>query len=197
MRLLLAVMCASFLVLSGCASITTGQTQVMTVQTPNCPEASCELTNKEGVYYVSRTPGTVSVNRKCSKMTIRCSKEGHPDHIMQLSSSIKGMTWGNVLFGGFIGAGVDAATGAACEYPAIVPVNMNCRSQTAADSRETSVHQVAEKTARAAEELGCESLGYVGSGAEGSIVYTAICEDKNALLTCDDEKCTVSTYSEG
>lgn len=129
-------------------------------------------------------------------MTVRCSKEGQPDHIMQVSSSIKGMTWGNVLFGGFIGAGVDAATGAACEYPAIVPVSMDCMDRQSRSTPEANGHQIAAETARAAEKLDCESLGHVGSGARGSIVYTAICEGKNALLTCDDDKCTVSTYSE-
>jgi hypothetical protein len=41
-----------------------------------------------------------------------------------VKSSTKGMMAGNIVFGGFIGAGVDAASGAAYDYPALFQVMM-------------------------------------------------------------------------
>jgi hypothetical protein len=34
------------------------------------------------------------------------------------------MAFGNILFGGVIGAGVDVATGAAYDYPAVIEIDM-------------------------------------------------------------------------
>jgi hypothetical protein len=39
-------------------------------------------------------------------------------------SSTKGMAFGNILFGGVIGAGVDTATGAAYDYPVLITVQL-------------------------------------------------------------------------
>jgi len=39
-------------------------------------------------------------------------------------SSFKGMTFGNILFGGITGVGVDAATGAMHEHPPTVTVRL-------------------------------------------------------------------------
>jgi hypothetical protein len=41
------------------------------------------------------------------------------------------MMAGNILFGGFIGAGVDASTGAAYDYPSIIKVMMGGNAPTA------------------------------------------------------------------
>ena len=41
-----------------------------------------------------------------------------------VKSSTKGMAFGNILLGGFIGAGVDMSTGAAYDYPDILVVDM-------------------------------------------------------------------------
>ena len=49
--------------IANCATITTGQDQVISVNTPNCPAASCSLTNSEGTYYINKTPGTVTINK--------------------------------------------------------------------------------------------------------------------------------------
>ena len=123
---------AVLFVVSGCASITTGQDQVVSVETPGCPAASCRLTNKDGTFFVSSTPGTVSVNRACGKLTVSCSLDGHPDSTLTVSSSVKAMAFGNIIFGGLIGAGVDTATGAACQYPSLIPVPMQCGAEEAA-----------------------------------------------------------------
>ncbi len=191
LRIAIAIAGAGLLALQGCASITTGQDQTVSIQTPNCPAASCELTNKEGTYYVTETPGTVTVNRVCGKLTVQCSSEGVSDYIMSVSSSVKAMTFGNIIFGGFIGMGVDAATGAACEYPALIPVPMECGGGSPI---EEIAHETPEKVLESAEKLDCVDLAFIGAGAGGDNVYTARCEGTEALLTCGEEACRVSEY---
>ena len=53
----------SFLILSNCASIVSDSIQPISVDTPNCRGAKCTLNNSNGVYFVERTPGTVSVEK--------------------------------------------------------------------------------------------------------------------------------------
>ena len=175
------------LMVSGCASLTTGPHQTLSVDTINCPAAACELTNKDGVYFIGSTPGTVSVNRACGELTIRCSKEGFADYMISVGSSVKAMAFGNILFGGLIGAGVDAATGAACEYPAFIPVPMDCGASAEQTARLD--HPIPDEVQELAEKEECVDLVFVGSGPQQETVYKAVCEGATTLLTCDDESC--------
>ncbi len=106
--------------LTGCASIVNGTSQVVSVETLQksgpVAGASCKLENDKGVYYVT-TPGTVTVHRAYGDMNVKCEKADLPAGMAVAKSATKGMMAGNLLFGGFIGAGVDAASGAAYDYP--------------------------------------------------------------------------------
>ncbi len=72
------------------------------------------------------TPGSVVVNRAYGSLTIVCTKEGAPTATTTANSTTKGMAFGNILFGGIIGAGVDIGTGAAYDYPTSIMVPMTC-----------------------------------------------------------------------
>ena len=113
--------------LTGCASIVSGTSQVVSVETLHSSGpvagASCKLQNDKGVYYVT-TPGTVTVNRAYGDMNVKCEKAEMPAGMAVVKSATKGMMAGNILFGGFIGAGVDAASGAAYDYPTLFQVMM-------------------------------------------------------------------------
>ena len=111
--------------LSGCASIVSGVNQSVTVDTPGCTAASCKLTNDKGEWAVT-TPGSVTVHRAYGPLSIVCTKEGFPSGTTTANSSTKGMAFGNILFGGIIGAGVDMGTGAAYDYPTSIMVPMTC-----------------------------------------------------------------------
>ena len=123
-----AVFAAS--ILSGCASITTGHNQSLSVETPACLAASCKLTNDKGTWFVSNTPGTVTVNRAYGDMTV-VSEKGDAKSTAQFKSSTKGMAFGNIILGGVIGAGVDVATGAAYDYPTVLSVDLRCGANAA------------------------------------------------------------------
>lgn len=112
--------------LPGCASIVSGQTQVLSVQTPGCEAARCELSNDKGKWFVSSTPGTVTVNRSYNNLQVLCSKDGVEAEPASFASTTKGMAFGNILFGGVIGAGVDIHNGAAYDYPQLLSVPMRC-----------------------------------------------------------------------
>jgi hypothetical protein len=55
---------------------------------------------------------------------VKCDKDGFGPGVATVKSSTKAMLAGNLLFGGPIGAGVDAASGAAYDYPALFQVMM-------------------------------------------------------------------------
>ncbi len=154
MRIFSLALAATVVVLfSGCAAITTGTTQPLTVTTKqsgtNVVGATCELTNGKGTYYVT-TPGTVTVSRSFSDMVVVCKKEPLPDANMTVKSSVKGMAFGNILLGGVVGAIVDTSTGAAYDYPSSFDLEMGksvmvgARSEASAASTDAKVTDTAK-----------------------------------------------------
>jgi hypothetical protein len=115
----------ALLMFSGCASIVSGTNQSLLISTPECPGASCDLSNDKGNWSVPQTPGSVVVHRAYGDLSITCRKDGKIASI-SVKSSTKGMAFGNILIGGGIGAGVDVATGAAYDYPQSISIPMTC-----------------------------------------------------------------------
>lgn len=115
--------------LTGCASIVSGTNQVMSIDArqnnsmQQVVGANCELNNGKGVYYVT-TPGTVTVNRAYEPLSVKCEKENYKPGIASVPSTTKAMAFGNIIFGGIIGAGVDMASGAAYDYPTSIRIIM-------------------------------------------------------------------------
>lgn len=123
--------------LTGCASIVNGTNQIVSVETLHTSGkvtgAACKLENDKGVWYVT-TPGTVTVHRAYGDMMVKCEKDGMEPGLATVKSSTKAMLAGNILFGGPIGAGVDAVSGAAYDYPALFQIMMG-NSTTIADPK--------------------------------------------------------------
>jgi hypothetical protein len=114
--------------LIGCASITGTTSQNVSVQTkePIGDEvrgASCELTNSKGKWFVV-TPGTVGINRSNDNMLVLCRKDGYETGRGTFVSDTKGMMFGNIIFGGAVGAVIDHSSGAAYEYPSLFQIMM-------------------------------------------------------------------------
>jgi hypothetical protein len=108
---------------SGCATIIQGTTQTVSVNTLPEQGASCTLKNSEGTWYVT-TPGSTTVHKTKNDMTIDCTKAGAPDGHYVASSHFGGTTAGNVIAGGIIGIGIDAASGANYYYDSPINVTM-------------------------------------------------------------------------
>lgn len=113
--------------LAGCASIVGGTTQTLSVETISngiqLAGAQCTLKNDKGTWFVN-TPGTVTLHRSYDALNANCTRAGYNPAITTSTSSTKGMAFGNILFGGLIGAGVDMADGAAYDYPKLITVPM-------------------------------------------------------------------------
>lgn len=133
-----------FASLTGCASITTGTTQPMAVETrlasgQDVTGAYCRLTNSKGTWFVT-TPGTVTIHRAtAAPLAIECNKDGHQQlGVSSTKPKSKGMTWGNLLFGGVIGVITDGVTGAAGYYPSPITVIMQTLASVGAPAETTS-----------------------------------------------------------
>jgi hypothetical protein len=104
------------LALSGCATLTRGTTQAVAVNTPGVTDAQCTLVSSTIGTVAVNTPGVVTLPKGSDSIIIRCSKECYNDGSGVLSSNMEGMAMGNIVAGGPIGLGVDAATGAMNKY---------------------------------------------------------------------------------
>ena len=90
--------------------------QKITVHTLPDSGASCILTNNKGSWRINRIPGTVIVTKSFRDMHITYQKENKFGSLTVKSSTNKANI-ASVVFGGIIGAGIDASTGAGYTYP--------------------------------------------------------------------------------
>jgi hypothetical protein len=115
---------AGALLLAACATITKGTTQVVAVDTPGVPGATCTIQTQSGPQTLV-TPGSVTLSKGSSALPIQCIKECYINGSSIIPSGTEAMTAGNVIFGGVVGLGVDAASGAMNKYPDMVTVAMS------------------------------------------------------------------------
>lgn len=119
----------ALLSLVGCASITGTTNQNVSVQTKDSTGtelhgAACELANKKGKWFIT-TPGTVGISRSNDDIQVSCTKDGYLEGKQGVVSDTKGMMFGNIIFGGGIGAIIDHNSGAAYEYPSVIQIVMS------------------------------------------------------------------------
>ncbi len=111
---------ASFVALiplvSGCATIVKGTTQAVAVDTPGAPGAVCELSSPGIGTQTVTTPATLVLEKSQHSVSVTCRKPCFQDGVGVIASNSEGMAVGNVVLGGVIGLGVDAATGAMNKY---------------------------------------------------------------------------------
>ena len=135
-RLALSVMGVAITAMStGCASITSGKNQPVSVNTlcegEPVIEASCTLVNNKGSWHV-KTPGSVMIQKAYGDLAIDC-KKGESIGTAKFKSSNNGAVWGNLIAGGLIGYAVDAGSGAGFDYPSPMTVTMTgpCQGKAA------------------------------------------------------------------
>ena len=91
----------------GCATIINGTTQKIPVST-DPSGATCAVVGDTSKY---TTPCQVELARK-SDHVLKLEKEGYEPATVEIKHVLSGAVAGNILLGGLIGWGVDAATGA-------------------------------------------------------------------------------------
>ncbi len=103
------------LAVSGCATVTRGTTNQVTV---NSEPAGAEAMTSTGLV-CPMTPCTWEISRK-TEFTVTFKKQGYQTQQVPVGTKIAGSGAagfaGNVLVGGIVGMGVDAATGATLEH---------------------------------------------------------------------------------
>lgn len=114
--------------LISCASITGETTQPVSLVTKdhagNTVEgASCKIRNDKGAWE-AKSPSFVTVSRSSEDLVVECKKAGFQDGSLKGISRAAGSMWGNIVFGGGVGAIVDHSRGAGYNYPDILPVVM-------------------------------------------------------------------------
>jgi hypothetical protein len=149
-RLLPALLLVALL--PACATITTGTSQSIAVMTEP-PGASCTLSRDGGVIaVVNPTPGTVTVSKSTRDIAVNCSRPGHLPGVASHTAQFQGMTVGNVLLGGLIGFGIDAASGALSYYPASLTLALPPETFATEQSRESFFSQRQAETRRIFDE---------------------------------------------
>lgn len=115
--------------ISGCSTLTAeGTSQNLSVMTYTADSkdligATCEMKNDEG-NWTAVTPATVMVHRSNKDLMIKCSKSGFSDARANVVSKTKANMWGNIVFGGGIGAIIDHNNGSAYAYPPVIKMTM-------------------------------------------------------------------------
>jgi hypothetical protein len=123
-RIGLALVVTTSALLSGCATVTKGSSQTVTIDT-RPPGATCTLTRGgKKLAIVNPTPGSISVEKASEAISVSCIREGYQESAGTLESSFQTMTFGNILLGGLIGVAVDAASGALHEYQPMVTITL-------------------------------------------------------------------------
>jgi len=105
----------------GCASIIEGKSQEVYVNT-SPPEANCSFLRHGETLGNIQTPGKLYLRKTKYDIDIKCNKEGYQPTTYLNHSDIDEWTFGNIIFGGVIGWGIDSAIGADNKYDS--PVNL-------------------------------------------------------------------------
>lgn len=106
---------AGAIMLAGCATVVKGTSQQVSLDTPGYPGAQCILRSKDFGTRSVITPATFELPKSKHDVQVECRK-GCARGNGVISSNLEGMTAGNIVAGGVIGFGVDAATGAMNKY---------------------------------------------------------------------------------
>ena len=103
--LCLVIVWLASLQLSGCASITGGTQQSISVETKKDASAvtgaECEIINGKGKWFIS-TPGSAQIQRSNDPLLITCNKSGFDTGRASVESIVRAGMAGNFIFGGFI-----------------------------------------------------------------------------------------------
>jgi hypothetical protein len=125
----LALLSASIMTLSACATLLEGTSQEILVST-NPTGASCTL-EREGqvIATINATPGAALVKRRKQDITVRCKKDGFQEAMYVNDSGLaSGAVAGNVAADLLLTAGlssiVDSASGADNQYENTVNITM-------------------------------------------------------------------------
>jgi hypothetical protein len=106
----------ALLLLPSCATIVKGTTQTIAINSPGAAGARCQLRSGAIGTVDVVTPATVTLEKSQENITVHCTKECFQDGAGIVTSFTEGLAAGNIIAGGVIGLGIDAASGAMNKY---------------------------------------------------------------------------------
>jgi hypothetical protein len=109
-----------------CSTITQSENQslALTATYQGKPvEPTCQIKNDKG-NWDAKAPTNVMVRKSNEDLEVTCKKEGMPDGLLKAISRAAGSMFGNIIFGGGIGALIDHNKGTGYDYPDQLPVKM-------------------------------------------------------------------------
>jgi len=110
--------------IAGCATIVKGTKQQVSVSTPGVQGAMCTLSSPAVGTRTVQTPGNIVLPKSKYDVSVNCVAQCYTPGVGVLASETEVMAAGNILFGGVIGLGVDAASGAMNKYQPSVEIAM-------------------------------------------------------------------------
>ena len=120
---LVGILCTAMFA-TGCSTIVNEKTANISVDAPGCPDGTeCTLKHKKGEYRV-KVPGQTLVQKSDDPLSIECRVPDGRTYVQAADSKMGAMIWGNIIFGGGIGAIVDAHTDSHRTYPQPIKVPM-------------------------------------------------------------------------
>jgi len=122
--LVLAILAAGLF--QGCASITGTELQSLSLEAVDkdgapVTDADCNLSNDKGSW-AAKPPAVVMVSRSAADLLARCEAAGQPPGTVTAISRPNAGMFGNIIFGGGIGAIIDHNKGTAYDYPSTLRV---------------------------------------------------------------------------
>lgn len=116
------------LYLTGCASITGSEMQSLSLTAKDAEgktveKVDCTFDNDKG-HWTASAPNFVAIHRSAEDLMVVCKKPGLVDGILKAVSRAAGSMYGNIIFGGGIGALIDHNKGTGYNYPDELPVKM-------------------------------------------------------------------------
>ena len=135
----------------GCSTITQSESQSLslTASYQGKPvDSECRLKNDKGSWD-SKSPANVSVRKSNEDLEVTCKKEGMPDGLLKAISRAAGSMFGNIIFGGGIGAIIDHSKGTGYDYPDQLPVKMG---ESVIVDKKPSNQQVAQQSCPAGQQ---------------------------------------------
>ena len=123
----------SSVLIGGCATITKGSMQSVSINTPHVVGAVCTPSSPSIGNRTITAPNTISIEKASYNIDVHCKKECYEDGVGVIATSVEVMTAGNILIGGVVGLGVDALSGAINKYEPEATIEMRpikgCRAR--------------------------------------------------------------------
>jgi hypothetical protein len=138
-----------------CATVIEGSTQVVSVSAVEMDGgaeiggAECALSSPAIGTQKVLTPGSIKLDKSRHAIAVSCTKDGYEPGTGSITSHFAAATAGNILIGGLIGVGIDAASGAANKYDEKVTVTMAKKSEPPPAGRSAARRSPAPPPAKA------------------------------------------------